>query len=102
MDDQEITYNGYYAGHGLKYQAIIGGSGLIEDLAPAVTGRHHDSFAWNTSGVEDKIRQLPLHPSGQPYYIYGDPAYPCCDILITGMPSIFNTFTRCTYVHIRV
>jgi hypothetical protein len=88
VQEQNVTYNGYYRGHGLKYQAIIAPNGLLLDLAPAVTGRHHDGYAWTVSEVENKVRLVPPHPvSGLPYYVYGDPAYSTTDVLITGVWS---------------
>lgn len=39
-----------------------------------VEGRRHDTFMLGVSGLSDKLRQF-QKPNGQPYVIYGDPAY---------------------------
>ena len=39
-----------------------------------VEGRQHDAFILSESGVLDKLRPF-TQPNGQPYVVYGDPAY---------------------------
>lgn len=39
-----------------------------------VEGRRHDAFILGASGLSDKLRQF-NQLNGQPYVIYGDPAY---------------------------
>ena len=39
-----------------------------------IEGRRHDAYMLSESGILDKLRQL-TQPNGQPYTLYGDPAY---------------------------
>lgn len=39
-----------------------------------VEGRRHDAFMLGTSNLLDQLRRITL-PNGEPYVIYGDPAY---------------------------
>lgn len=89
MRDQNMLYNGYYKGHGYKYQSVITPDGLIIDCWGSIPGRHHDIYLWTTSGCGRLCDMLPLHASGAPFYIFGDPAYrsySCSDHIVTGFP----------------
>ena len=39
-----------------------------------IEGRRHDAFMLGESGLLDKLRRFEK-PNGDPYFIYGDPAY---------------------------
>ena len=39
-----------------------------------IEGRRHDSFMLGESGLEDQLRNI-AKPDGEPYVLYGDPAY---------------------------
>ena len=39
-----------------------------------IEGRRHDAFILGESGLADKLRRV-QRPNGEPYVIYGDPAY---------------------------
>ena len=39
-----------------------------------VEGKRHDGFMLSVSGLPNKLRLLE-QPNGQPYVLYGDPAY---------------------------
>jgi len=39
-----------------------------------IEGRRHDAFMLSVSGLPNKLRSLE-QPNGQPYVLYGDPAY---------------------------
>ena len=39
-----------------------------------IEGRMHDAFILRENGQADKLRRV-QRPNGEPYYIYGDPAY---------------------------
>lgn len=39
-----------------------------------VKGRRHDAFVLSISGILDKLQHF-TQPNGQPYVLYGDPAY---------------------------
>ena len=58
----------------LILQSITTPNGLIAHLFGPVEGRRHDAFILRESQVLDKLRPM-VHPNGDPYVIYGDPAY---------------------------
>lgn len=39
-----------------------------------IEGRRHDDLMLGASGLADKLERLQT-PTGQPYVVYGDPAY---------------------------
>ena len=45
----------------------------VEGIAP-IEGRRHDAFILGESGQADKLQRV-QRPNGEPYVIYGDPAY---------------------------
>ena len=49
-------------------------NGLIANMFGPIEGRRHDAFMLSVSGLEDQLKQF-NQPSGDPYVIYGDPAY---------------------------
>jgi hypothetical protein len=108
--DQDVLYNTYYKGHGFKYQSIVTPDGLISDCWGPLPGRHHDIYLWYTSGCGHLCDELPHHhPSGNPYFIFGDKAYKsytCADHIVTayrrppqGLPPHQAAFN---YYHNRV
>lgn len=83
--NQEVLYNGYYKGHGLKFQGIITPSGILYLYGP-VEGRLSDAEMLYESGVLEEMEGNPGFKKRvlvrekeifTPYYLYGDPAYPC-------------------------
>ena len=71
---QELVHNAYYQGHGFKWQSLISPCGIFEDFYGPETGRHHDKWLWDNSGLERTFADLPTL-DGKRYYIYGDAAY---------------------------
>lgn len=63
-----------------------------------IEGRRHDAFMLGVSGLADKLQRLQT-PTGQPYVIYGDPAYgltrnilaPFRSERLTNDEQLFNT-----------
>ena len=49
-------------------------NGLIAHMFGPLEGRRHDAFMLSVSGLTEKLRRL-NRPNGEPYVIYGDPAY---------------------------
>ena len=49
-------------------------NGLIVSMFGPIEGRRHDTFIFRESGLADKLRRV-QRPNGEPYVIYGDPAY---------------------------
>ena len=63
-----------------------------------IEGRRHDAFMLGVSGLADKLERLQT-PTGEPYVIYGDPAYgltrnilaPFRGARLTNDEQLFNT-----------
>lgn len=82
--NQEVEYNGYYKGHGLKFQGITTPSGILHLYGPT-EGRVADAEMLRESKV---LEVMAAHPGftkriivrGEvvttKYFLYGDPAYP--------------------------
>ncbi|CAB4028435.1 Hypothetical predicted protein [Paramuricea clavata] len=72
--NQKIMYSGHKRIHCLKFQSVQAPNGLIENMFGPIEGSRHDAFMLGISGLQEKLRQL-TKPDGEPYVIYGDPAY---------------------------
>ncbi|CAL8106332.1 unnamed protein product [Orchesella dallaii] len=72
---QRAVYNGHKRVHALKFQSIVAANGLIANLFGPVEGRRHDAFLLSESKVLSKMESK-LDENGNPFCIYGDPAYP--------------------------
>lgn len=55
-------------------QSVVTPNGLIAHMFGPIEGRRHDAFLLAASGLSDQLRHFD-QPNGQPYVIYGDPAY---------------------------
>lgn len=72
-------------------------NGLIAHMFGPIEGRRHDAFMLGVSGLPAKLQRL-VKPNGQPYVIYGDPAYgishnilaPFRGAQVTADQAIFN------------
>ena len=73
---QKAFYNGHKRYHGLVYQIVSCPDGLIAHIFGPMEGCRHNSGVLRESGLLDELDTLPLAPDGNPYCIYGDPAYP--------------------------
>lgn len=49
---------------------------MICNLFGPIEGRRHDAFMLAASGIVPQLEQRMNKPNGEPYVIYGDPAYP--------------------------
>ena len=49
-------------------------NGLIAHMFGPIEGRRHDAFMLGVSGLTGKLRRFQT-PTGEPYVVYGDPAY---------------------------
>lgn len=49
-------------------------NGMIAHMFGPIEGRRHDAFMLGVSGLSAKLRRF-VQPNGEPYVIYGDPAY---------------------------
>jgi hypothetical protein len=57
-----------------QFQSIQSPNGLIANMFGPIEGSRHNAFMLGVSGLQEKLRQL-TKPDGEPYVIYGDPAY---------------------------
>ena len=55
-------------------QSVHAPNGLIAHLFGPIEGRRHDAFMLGESGLTNKLERF-QKPNGEPYVIYGDPAY---------------------------
>ena len=74
---QRVCYNGHKRIHAIKFQSVVIPNGLIANLYGPMEGRRHDCALLRSSGLveEFQARQL-TDRQGQPFALYGDPAYP--------------------------
>lgn len=80
---QEAVYNGWKRKHCLKYQAVVTPDGIIIHLYGPVEGTKHDALVWNESGLSDILERHAYAPDGTILQIYGDPAYPITEYLLS-------------------
>ena len=78
---QEQCYSGHKRQHVLKFQAIMVPCGLIANLYGPVEGRRHDAYMLQDSGILPQLTNK-VDRNGEPYYLYGDPAYPLLPVLL--------------------
>ena len=55
-------------------QSLVTPNGLIAHLFGHIEGKRHDAFMLSESGLSSKLVQF-NQANGQPYIVYGDPAY---------------------------
>lgn len=72
---QRLWYNGWKRKHALKYQAVDSPDGVIRQLWGPMLGRRHDVTLLGQSALLLYMQQWFNNPAGEPYCIYGDPAY---------------------------
>ena len=80
---QRQLYNGYYRGHGIKFQSVVGPNGLILDFFGPVAGRRSDGYLLRRSRFLARMARLCVL-AGASFYVYGDPAYPLGRYLLRG------------------
>ena len=74
--NQRVLYNGHKRHHALKYQSVSTPSGMIANLYGPVEGKRHDYAMLAMSGLLQALQQHSYGPNGELLCIYGDPAYP--------------------------
>ena len=80
------------------FQSVQAPNGLIAHMFGPIEGRRHDAFMLGVSGLANKLHRFQT-PTGEPYVIYGDPAYGlACNIIspfrgtrLTDDEQMFNT-----------
>ena len=73
---QRQFYNGHKRTHAIKFQAVAAPDGLIVHLYGPVEGHRHDAGVLAESGLPQQLAAHMNSPTGMPYAVYGDPAYP--------------------------
>ena len=76
INGQRLFYSGHKRIHALKFQSVMTPFGIIAHLFGPVEGRRRDASMLEESGLLAQIEQHMCRPNGDPYVIYGDPAYP--------------------------
>ena len=73
---QRVCYNGHKRIHALKFQSVVVPNGLIVNLYGPIEGRRHDCALLRASGLMEGFERRQLtNRAGQPFALYGDPAY---------------------------
>lgn len=80
---QRLWYNGWKRKHALKYQAVDTPDGIIRQLWGPMLGRRHDVALLGESNLTQYMQEWFNDALGNPYYIYGDPAYQISPWLMT-------------------
>jgi len=81
---QRVCYNGHKRVHGLKFQSVVLPNGLIGHLFAPLEGRRHDCALLRHSGLLDQLEERQWRTAdGHCFALYGDPAYPNRDFLIS-------------------
>ncbi len=72
---QRVVFSGHKRCHVLKFQSIVIPNGLIANLFGPIEGRRHDSGMLAESQLLEQL-EARMTIAEEPYYLYGDPAYP--------------------------
>ena len=80
---QRVTYNGHKRIHSLKFQSVVAPDGMILNLYGPVEGRRHDCALLRLSELLPSLETLPRDRNGLRFCLYGDPAYPVREQLIS-------------------
>lgn len=81
--NQEVSFNGHKRVHAIKFQSVIFSDGIIACMHGPYEGRRHDAFLLAESPLLEQLGALPPCANGQRYCLYGDPAYPISEYIIT-------------------
>lgn len=91
---QRIVYNGHKRVHGLKFQSIMAPNGTIAHFYGPVEETRHDPGLLRESGVEIDIHRHMTTPNNEVYCLYGDPAYPLTQYIISHLKVQFYQLTK--------
>ena len=81
-ENQRVTFSGHKRVHCLKFQSLMLPNGLIGHMFGPMEGRRHDAILLRESNILGQLQQLYTH-DGRPFTVYGDPAYPTREHLIS-------------------
>ena len=73
--NQRVLYNGHKRTHGIKFQSVVIPNGMIANMNGPYEGRRHDSTMLYQSNLLVDLRRV-AWVNGEPFCLYGDPAYP--------------------------
>lgn len=74
---QKACYNGHKRMHALKYQSVLAPNGLVANMFGPVEGRRHDAGILRLSNLLQDLEDAEfVDDDGEPFSMYGDPAYP--------------------------
>jgi hypothetical protein len=72
---QEHSYSYYYKSDGIKFSCATSPDGIIQECHGPMDGVAHDLRTFVDSNLGRRMDQLPDHPHGGRYVLYGDSAY---------------------------
>ncbi|CBJ33379.1 conserved unknown protein [Ectocarpus siliculosus] len=73
--EQRAFFNGHKRYHAIKLQSVVTPDGIMVDLFGPELGTRHDVHLLHESGVLVMCQEHMNSASGDPYVVYGDPAY---------------------------
>lgn len=93
-----------------KYQSVTLPNGIMADFSGPFHGRHHDSWMYTHSGLEERLAGFCRTPEGESnYYIFGDPAYSPSPFMLRGAkkrtklsPELHDFHVRMSRVRVTV
>ena len=81
---QRVCYNGHKRFHSLKFQSVVVPVGMIANMFGTIEGRRHDCALLRRSGLLNVLDNARLvDNNGLPFALYGDPAYPVRNYLLS-------------------
>ncbi|KAK3260083.1 hypothetical protein CYMTET_30946 [Cymbomonas tetramitiformis] len=84
---QGVLYSGHKRVHGIKFQSVEAPCGLIVHLFGPIAGHRHDSFMLRESRLLEQLEEY-FSDKDVIFLIYGDPAYPISDFIITRFKGV--------------
>ena len=75
IGEQRAFFNGHKRYHAIKFQGVVTPDDIVVDLSGPELGTRHDVHLLHESGVLLQCQQHMNSASGDPYILYGDPAY---------------------------
>ncbi|KAF8826370.1 hypothetical protein HHX47_DHR5000203 [Lentinula edodes] len=88
--NQKIVYNGYYAGHALKFQGLCGPDGMMLMVYGPIEGRRADGGLLAASELISKWKNKGRGFGNRQLVIYADPAYAEGDVIMSGRKEVYT------------
>jgi len=89
--NQKQVFNGHKRVHSLKFQSVTTPDGIIVHMSGPWLGRRHDCRMLRESGLPENLQQYAKDADNNPFYLYGDPAYPLSPYLLAPYKGIALT-----------